>query len=84
MSEEQEILVVPCRRSTTRSLKCAHRRLLISVDGIDVAGLEAAGGEELGGDLSLKEELLLGHLDQDETHQFAHVHAADHLLKPAC
>lgn len=53
------------------------------LDGRDVFGLNLALGEQLGGDPSLKQHALPGHLHQDETDQLAHVHAADHLLKAA-
>lgn len=53
------------------------------LDGGDVFGLYLALGEQLGGDPSLKQHALPGHLHQDETDQLAHVHATDHLLKPA-
>lgn len=50
---------------------------------MDVAGVEASRGEQLRCGLALEQQLLFGHLHQDETDQFPHVHAADHLFKPA-
>lgn len=80
---------------TAHRSECAHRRpfkscaenrprrrLLVDIDGADVAGLKAARGEELRCGLALEQQLLFGHLYQDETHKFSQVQAADHFLKP--
>lgn len=56
--------------------------LLVVINGIDVAGLKAPSREQLHCGLALEQQLLFGHLHQDETHKFSHVQAADHLLKP--
>lgn len=49
--------------------------------GRDVFGLKLALSEQLGGDPSLEQQTLSGHLHQDETDQLPHVHTTDHLLK---
>lgn len=69
-------------RTITKSLNHTHLYLLVIINGIDVAGLKASSGEELCCSLALEQQMLFGHLHQDETHYFSHVHAADHLLKP--
>lgn len=56
-------------------------RLLVVINGVDVAGLKAPRREELHWRLALEQQLLFGHLHQDETHKFSHVQAADHFLK---
>lgn len=43
--------------------------------------LNLSSRQELGGYSSLKQQPLFGHLDQDESYQFSHVHATGHLFK---
>lgn len=47
----------------------------------NVFGLESPFQVQRLGTLSSKQDVLFGELDQDQTHQLAHVHPRDHLLK---
>lgn len=67
---------------TACKLEFTITSLHLLFNGRDVFSLNFPSGQELWGDSSLEKQPLFGHLDQDESNQFPHVHPAHHLFKP--